>query len=123
MTVRMPHDTVDSEVYIKTPRGHSRIQMDPWMASTWKRNWTTQYTPNKVTKDKLARYRHEKTQDTSVYTRQQEDTRLKVADTGPPDQMEGTTFQLTTPQSGNVSSTRSEIETAPAWRGHPKGGH
>ena len=22
MTVRMPHGTVDSEVYIKTPRGH-----------------------------------------------------------------------------------------------------
>ena len=38
MTVRMPHDTVDSEVYIKTPRGHSSIQMDPWMASTQKRN-------------------------------------------------------------------------------------
>ena len=29
MTVRMPHNTVDSEVYIKTPRGHSGIQMDP----------------------------------------------------------------------------------------------
>ena len=61
MTVRMSHDTVDSKVYIKTPRGHSSIQMDPWMASTWKRNWTTQYTPNKVTKDKLTRYRQEKT--------------------------------------------------------------
>ena len=23
MTVRMPQDTVDSEVYVKTPRGHS----------------------------------------------------------------------------------------------------
>ena len=28
MTVRMPHDTVDSEVYIKTPRGHSSIHPD-----------------------------------------------------------------------------------------------
>ena len=25
MTVRMPYDTVDSEIYIKTPRGHSSI--------------------------------------------------------------------------------------------------
>ena len=33
MTVRMPLDTVDSEVYIKTPRGHLGIQMDPWMSS------------------------------------------------------------------------------------------
>ena len=62
MTVRMPHDTVDSEFYIKTPRGHSGIQMDPWMSSTWKRNWTTQYTPNKVTKNKLTKFRKEKTQ-------------------------------------------------------------
>ena len=38
MTIRMPMDTVDSEVYIKTPRGHSGIQMDPWMSSTWMRN-------------------------------------------------------------------------------------
>ena len=62
MTVRMPHDTVDSEIYIKTPRGHSSIQMDPWMVSTWKRNWTTQYTPNRVTNDKLTRYKQEKSQ-------------------------------------------------------------
>ena len=62
MTVRMLYETVDSEIYIKTPRGHSSIQMDPWMASTWKRNWTPHYTPNKVTKDKLIRYRQEKTQ-------------------------------------------------------------
>ena len=62
MTVRMPLDTVDSEVYIKTPRGHSGIQMDPWMSSTWKRNWTTFYPPNRVTKDKLTKFRREKTQ-------------------------------------------------------------
>ena len=29
MTVRIPSDTVDSEVYIKTPRGHSGIQINP----------------------------------------------------------------------------------------------
>ena len=29
MTVRMPHDAVDSEVYIKTPRGHSGIFNGP----------------------------------------------------------------------------------------------
>ena len=36
MTVKMPSDKVDSEVYIKTPRGHSGIQMDPWMSSIWR---------------------------------------------------------------------------------------
>ena len=61
MTVKMPSDTVDSEVYIKTPRGHSGIQMDPWMSSTWRRKWSTHHTPNKVTKDKLTKFRQERT--------------------------------------------------------------
>ena len=30
MTVQMPLNTVDSEVYVKTPRGHSAVTMDPW---------------------------------------------------------------------------------------------
>ena len=29
MTVWMPLDTVDSEVYVKTPRGHSAVTMEP----------------------------------------------------------------------------------------------
>ena len=86
MTVRMPHDTVDSKVYIKTPRGHSGIQMDPWMSSTWKRNWTTQYTPNKVTKDKLTRYRKEKTQKHISLHKTAGRHQLKNPDIGPPEQ-------------------------------------
>ena len=31
MTVQMPQDTVDSKVYVKTPRGHSAVTMEPWM--------------------------------------------------------------------------------------------
>ena len=53
MIVRMPHDAVDSEVYIKTPRGHSGILMDPWTSSTWRKKWSNYHTPNKITKDKL----------------------------------------------------------------------
>ena len=47
MTVRMSVDIVNSEVYIKTPRGHSGIQMNPWMSSTWKNNWTPTILPIK----------------------------------------------------------------------------
>ena len=61
MTVRMPLDTVDSEVYIKTPRGHSGILMDPWMSSTWRKKWSTHHSPNKVTEDKLDMFNKEKT--------------------------------------------------------------
>ena len=62
MTVQMPQDTVDSEVYVKTPRGHSAVTMDPWTSSTWRKPWNKYHTPNKVTKDKLNRFAQQKTQ-------------------------------------------------------------
>ena len=44
MTVWMPQDTVDSEVYVKTPRGHSAVNVDPWTSSTWKKPWNKHHT-------------------------------------------------------------------------------
>ena len=35
--------------------------MDPWMSSTWMKDWTPHHPPNKVTKDKLTKFRREKT--------------------------------------------------------------
>ena len=32
MTVIMPDDVVDTEIYVKTSKGHIGIQMDPWMS-------------------------------------------------------------------------------------------
>ena len=61
MTVRMPLDAVDSEIYIKTPRGHSGISMDPWTSSTWSKKWNTYHTTNQVTKDKLNKFNQERT--------------------------------------------------------------
>ena len=61
MMVRMPPDTVDSEVYVKTPRGHSAVTMDPWISTTWRKPWNKYHTPNKVTKDKLNRFTQQKT--------------------------------------------------------------
>ena len=61
MTVQMPQDTVNSEVYVKTPRGHSAVNMDPWTSSTWRKPWNKHHTPNKVTKDKLSRFTQQKT--------------------------------------------------------------
>ena len=61
MTVWMPQDTVDSEVYVKTPRGHSAINMDPWTSSTWRKPWNRHHTPNKVTKDKLTKFTQQRT--------------------------------------------------------------
>ena len=61
MTVKMAYDTVDSEVYIKTSRGNSGIQMDPWTSSTWRKKWNSYYTPKKVTKDKLNKFKRERT--------------------------------------------------------------
>ena len=61
MTVQMPQDTVNSEVYVKTPRGHSAVNLDPWTSSTWRKPWNKYHTPNKVTKDKLSRFTQQKT--------------------------------------------------------------
>ena len=61
MTVQMPQDTVNSEVYVKAPRGHSAVNMDPLTSSTWRKPWNKHHTPNKVTKDKLSRFTQQKT--------------------------------------------------------------
>ena len=47
MTVWMPQDTVDSEVYVKTPRGHSAVTMDPWTSSTWRKPWNNTTPPTR----------------------------------------------------------------------------
>ena len=48
MTVQMPQDTVDSEVYVKTPRGHSAVNLDPWTSSTWRKPWNKYHTQQKT---------------------------------------------------------------------------
>ena len=60
MIVKMPSDTLDLEVYIKTPRGHSGIQMDPWTSATWSRRWNSHYPPNKMTKAKFNKFSQER---------------------------------------------------------------
>ena len=60
-SIKMPKDTVNSELYTKTLRGHSGILMDPWSSSTWRKAWRSTHTPNKVTKGKLDRYARQKT--------------------------------------------------------------
>ena len=54
-------DTVNSEVYVKTPIGHSAVNMDPWTSSTGRKPWNKLHTPKKVTKDKLSRFTQQKT--------------------------------------------------------------
>ena len=60
MTIIMPNDVVDTEVYVKTSRGHTGIQMDPWMSCTWRRNWSSTHPPNTQTKEKMRKYKLQK---------------------------------------------------------------
>ena len=60
VTMKMPRDTVDLEIYSKTPQGHSGVQMDPWQSSTWRRQWDKHHTPNNSTKQKLKKYKQQK---------------------------------------------------------------
>ena len=57
MTVILPDDVVDTELYVKTTKGHIGIQMDPWMSCSWKRNWSPAHPPNTQTKEKMRKYR------------------------------------------------------------------
>ena len=61
MTIVMPHDVIDSEIYIKTPRGHTGLQMDPWLSLTWRRTWSNSHSPSQATEEKIRRFRKERT--------------------------------------------------------------
>ena len=45
MTIVMPESVIDTELYVKTPREHIGIQMDPWMSCSWKRTWSSSHPP------------------------------------------------------------------------------
>ena len=38
---------------MKTTKGHFGILMDPWSSSSWRKYWSQQHTPNKITKEKI----------------------------------------------------------------------
>ena len=103
MTVRMPSDTVDSEVYIKTPRGHSGIQMDPWMSSTWRKKWSTHHTPTRSPRTNLTSSTRKGHTGTLVYTELLVDKSCSKSAVGHQGPTEDRTFMQTTPQSNNAS--------------------
>ena len=83
MTVRVPHDAVDSEVYIKTPRGHSGIQMDPWTSSTWIKRWNSYHTPTRSPRTNSTGSNRKGPTGTSAYTRLLEDSNCSGTAAGP----------------------------------------
>ena len=38
---------------MKMTKGHFGILMDPWSSSSWRKYWSQQHTPNKITKEKI----------------------------------------------------------------------
>ena len=60
MTIVMPESVIDTELYVKTPKEHISIQMDPWMSCSWKRTWSSSHPPNTQTKEKMREYRLQK---------------------------------------------------------------
>ena len=83
MTVKMPKHTVDTELYVKTSKGHSGIVMDPWTSFCWRKTWSRQHTPNKVTKAKLDSNRKEEGQGLA-YLEQQVEVFGKIKKCGHP---------------------------------------
>ena len=57
MTIVMPENVIDTEVYVKTSKEHIGLQMDPWMSCSWKRTWSSTHPPNTQTKEKIRKFR------------------------------------------------------------------
>ena len=60
MTIVMPENVIDTEVYVKTSKEHIGLQMDPWMSCSWKRTWSSTHPPNTQTKEKIRKFRLQK---------------------------------------------------------------
>ena len=62
ISLKVPRDIVDAELFVKTTKGHFGILMDPWSSSSWRKHWSQQHTPNKITKEKIQCLRQVKTE-------------------------------------------------------------
>ena len=62
ISLKVPRDIVDAELFVKTTKGHFGILMDPWSSSSWRKHWSQQHTPNNITKEKIRHLRQVKTE-------------------------------------------------------------
>ena len=53
ISLKVPQDIVDAELFMKTTKGHFGILMDLWSSSIWRKYWSQWHTPNKITKEKI----------------------------------------------------------------------
>ena len=53
ISLKVPRDIVDAELFVKTTKGHFGILMDPWSSSSWRKYWSQHPTPNVITKEKI----------------------------------------------------------------------
>ena len=60
ISLKVPRDTVDAELFVKTTRGHFGILMDPWSSTSWRKYWSQIHTPNRITKEKIRHFRQDK---------------------------------------------------------------
>ena len=60
ISLKVPRDTVDAELFVKTTKGHFRILMDPWSSSSWRKYWSQHHTPHRITKEKIQCFRQAK---------------------------------------------------------------
>ena len=60
ISLKVPRDTVDAELFVKTTKGHFGILMDPWSSSSWRKYWSQHHTPHRITKEKIRHFRQAK---------------------------------------------------------------
>ena len=86
MTIVMPENVIDTEVYVKTCKEHIGFQMDPWMSCSWKRTWSSTHplTPRPRRRSGSSDYR--RLAEESAFSRQQAKPGRDGTATGHPDQ-------------------------------------
>ena len=87
ISLKVPWDIVDADLFVKTTKRHFGILMDPWSSSSWRKHWSQQHTPNRITKEKIQCLRQVKTERRISLHRmagQTDSTRRLTWKTGPP---------------------------------------
>ena len=40
ISLKVPRDVIDMELFVKTTKGHFGILMDPWSSFSWRKYWS-----------------------------------------------------------------------------------
>ena len=79
ISLKVPRDIVDAQLFVKTTKGHFGILMGPWSSSSWRKYWSQQHTPTRSLRRRFSALDKLGLKEESAYTRWQ-DRRVQQED-------------------------------------------